>query len=248
MSKEDIFIERTNGCRFTTARHYALHTDIHTLITDCGLPLETLLLTPERMDEWKEMLDLELAKEGVKVSRMDTVLLHEKNKERCNCFTYLFAQVRNAARSPFPESRKAGRRLLDICKPCFGMQREAFDIITAGIQSLLIHLSKEEPTADLALLDLTRVVQTLEELNDTYIALDMERNSDRALNQLPPVRQTRPKADNCLRKICTLVEASYLVQTDPGIREAIALLIRTINTRIQEAKTIHKISMARSHN
>ncbi len=233
MDKKEIHIEGSYCGRYEIALHIQFHRSIFDLLSDGNVPLQKLFITPERMNEWRAFIDLEIDFVKRMRAHRNTAAMREKNRERNQCLTYLFAQVRSAELSPSPEQRESAARVRLVCNTCRGLQEESAMVKTAGIRALLIDLKKEDMAVDIATLGLGPIIRLLEETNEAYVALDFERLEDRVEEELPVSREIRPQTDGCFRRVCLLVEAAFLIHTAPEDRAAISALADQMNYRIR---------------
>ncbi len=233
MDKKEIHIQGSYCGRFDIAMHIQFHTSIYDLLMGGDVQLQKLFITPERMDEWRGFIDLEI--DFVKRIRahVNTKEMRETDRKRSRCLTYLFGQVRNAENAPSSELQEAGERVRLVCNTCRGLQQESAMVKTAGIDALLFDLKKEQMAEDIATLGLDSIIRLLEETNEAYRALENERTDDRLEEELPVSREIRPQTDGCFRRVCVLVEAAFLIHTNPEDRAAISSLADQINFRIR---------------
>ncbi len=245
--EERIVISSANATRFNNSRHYQYQFRMYGIFTGGIIATEKIHLTDSHMAEWKGYIDVEGELNQELVATAATQEMDVQEQLRDDIVTFLFDGFRSAAKSPFPEKRRAGMYLVDLADKNAGLQTQALDVETANIRSLVHDLRKPEFAAHVTTLGLDEVVDALETENDKYETMHMARQQAKASNNLPPAKEVRPLSDEMLLRACILLEASYLMSESEEDKAAMRELARQLNAQIAASKTAHNESQAQLH-
>jgi hypothetical protein len=139
--------------------------------------------------------------------------------------------VKGYAKLPVPEVRMMSKRLLQHIKDyriSVRMQRDS----KSGLMSNFIDGLEHQFAAEVAALRLERVVQSMKEENENYIATRVLRTEERMNKQARALFNARQQTDAAYRSFVEMVNAFAVVEGDGGYADFIAYM----NTLISQYK------------
>jgi hypothetical protein len=230
-------IEETRSNRLTLGLHADMQSRLYALISK--MPPEKILLEADDLIAWKKVIDIEQDLARVVSDSETTIRLRKKHYERGKVITSLFSEIRSARLSPIKERAEAGQRLFPIVKAYKGLQYENISEQTSHIDGLVVDLMKPEPFGDASTIGVNTHIVMLENLNQEFKTIRVERANTIASDNLPNSKTIRKQADDFTNSILTHIETAYIVASDAD-RNIISTLIDNINQAIYETATIYK--------
>ncbi len=238
-----VTIIKSRCTNFNNAEHAQFHEDVYNIVTGGTADPETFFVTTDLLAEWRGHIDTEQDISREVAASLNTKRMNEKEEDRDEDITGLFATARAAALNPIPEIREAGETLSLLADKYDGLQKEPNKQETLHINGLLLDLRKPEYAAAVTKLGLDPLVEKLEADNQEYDTLSAARTLERADKTLPAAKVVRPLSDAIYYRVCQFIEVAYLVCTDPEKKAAIKALVVLLNQLIMEARAAHNQSM-----
>lgn len=231
----------------STVMSLGLHTDLQMRLYDAvsqASATEKFPLAAKDLETWKENIDAQSDAARVVRAAEETQRMRKKDEERDCAIGALLGEIRQAARSPIPQLREAGRRLKLVADVYKGLRWKGAAEETAYISALLIDLNKEEPKADVETLGLGELVDILETANNEFDAIRSARTDARAARMIPTGTAMRRKNDATMYAVFRHIEAAYLMAASEKDRAPLGELIERMNQIITETKTAYRESKA----
>ena len=133
-----------------------------------------------------------------------------------------------------PQKHKAAERLGIVFHHFGNLAAMPYNEATGAIVNFVEEL-RGTYAADVELLELTELVNRLEEANNAFEAAVMERNAEASERPEAKLEEVRHEIDRCYLDILERIEAQALLEGD----ERFAGFIRTLNTNIERYKHRH---------
>ena len=153
---------------------------------------------------------------------------------RDSAFRALKAAWKYALASLEPPKYKAAERLGIVFHHFGNLAAMPYNEATGAIVNFVEEL-RGAYAADVELLDLTELVNRLEEANNAFEAVVMERNAEASERPEAKLEEIRHETDRCYLDILERIEAQALLEGD----ERFHGFIRTLNTNIERYKRNH---------
>lgn len=220
----------------------ALHAQFNDRLCEIvGKVQPQLINLPQEMyTNWRKFIDLEISINAEIAANEKTKSMEDIDSLRDNQASYLFEDIRNNTRSPFPEKRRAAEKLVLIVNKFTGLQTQAYDVETSNIKSLLKDLKSSENMSYCNALGLDEIIRLLESTNNEFDDLKAERTTERTEGDLPQSRAARKQTDEVCDNVCKIVEVAYLICTHDDGKKQILALIGEMNQYIAETKTTYR--------
>ena len=224
-------IEERGGWNFTIALHVEFQYEQYNRIKD--FDQAKLKFPAGLMEIWNGRLSREVkVKESAFVTQ-----LSDLDKERDKMLTSIFAIVRGQKLSPKKPTAEAATRLARVLKPYSNTQRASLDEESANIRALKEDVSTR--TDDIATLGLTDSFTELFALNESFVALRLQRQVESPREDLPNSRVVRAETSEAYDVVCCYIEAAFLHAANEEDRAAIGALIKDLNKVTAAYKTTY---------
>lgn len=228
-------IEERGGWNFTIALHVEFQYEQYNRIKD--FDQAKLKFPAGLMEIWNGRLSREVkVNKTVKESAFVTQL-SDLDKERDKMLTSIFAIVRGQKLSPKKSTAEAAARLARVLKPYANIQRASFDEESADIRGLKVDIGIL--TDDIATLGLTDSFTELFALNESFVALRLQRQVESPREDLPNARVARAETSEAYDVVCCYIEAAFLHAANEEDRAAIGALIKDLNKVTAAYKTTY---------
>ncbi len=196
------------------------------------------------LTDWRKYIDLEIAINAEIAASANTKLMSTKDSERDTQVSYLYEDIRNQLRSPFPEKKAAAEKLILIVNKFNGIQKQADDVETSDLKSLISDLKSPDNAPFCTTLGLDELINLLETTNNEFEALKATRTTERTEGSLPQSKATRKQTDELYSQICKIIEVAYLISSSEEDKKSILTLIGEMNQYITETKASYRQSQA----
>ena len=228
-------IEERGGWNFTIALHVEFQSEQYALVS--AFDQAKLKFPSGLMDIWNGRLSREVkVNKTVKESAFVTKL-NELDKQRDKVLSNIFAIVRGQKLSPKKTIADAATDLMRILKPYLHIQKISFDEESACIRALKEDVSTR--TDDIATLGLTDSFTELFALNESFVALRLQRQVESPREDLPNSRVVRAETSEAYDVVCCYIEAAFLHAANEEDRAAIGALIKDMNKVTAAYKTTY---------
>lgn len=228
-------IEERGGWNFTIALHVEFQSEQYALVS--AFDQAKLKFPAGLMDIWNGRLSREVkVNKTVKESAFVTQLSN-LDKERDKVLTSIFAIVRGQKLSSKKPTAEAATRLARVLKPYSNTQRASLDEESANIRALKEDVSTR--TDDIATLGLTDSFTELFALNESFVALRLQRQVESPREDLPNSRVVRAETSEAYDVVCCYIEAAFLHAANEEDRAAIGALIKDLNKVTAAYKTTY---------
>ena len=191
-------------------------------------------------EQYNRIKDFDQAKLKFPAGLMDiwnVTQLSNLDKERDKMLTSIFAIVRGQKLSPKKPTAEAATRLARVLKPYSNTQRASLDEESANIRALKEDVSTR--TDDIATLGLTDSFTALFALNESFVALRLQRQVESPREDLPNSRVVRAETSEAYDVVCCYIEAAFLHAANEEDRAAIGALIKDLNKVTAAYKTTY---------
>lgn len=220
---------------YNNALHAQFNDRMHGIV---GKIDATLINLPTQMyTNWRTFINLEIDINAEIAANAETKEMNETDVIRDGQVVYLFEDIRNQCRSPFPEKKDAANKLVLYVDAFNGVQKEANDVETARLKSLISDLRNETNAPLCSILGLDELINLLETTNNKYETLKATRTTSRTDSKLPKSIEVRKQTDDVYNKVCKIIEVAYLISDSDDDKKTILALISEMNQYIGETKT-----------
>ena len=157
--------------------------------------------------------------------------IHSTDKNRDLTFRGLADKVKSALKHYNAEVREAAKRTMIIFDGYGNVAYKPNDEETALIKSLIFDL-RSKVAADMELLQIVDWVAELERLNNYYVSLVSDRNSEVLVRTDLRMKTVRIESDNAYKAIVERINALIVVNGEGDYVE----FVKELNARIKRAK------------
>lgn len=196
--------------------------------------------------ETYEKLREEAYAELIKPRRFrETEEIVKLRKQRKNYFLLLKRSIQNLCNCPEEGKRNAAEVLAFVIWDDRNAHRESHLNSTGMMTKLVEKLRDEENFPHVVTLGLTATLDALEETNDRFNELNIERSTEAQRRaEAVKTKKIRPLLDDAFRRCTKALEALYtaneLIAQDPAVREEVGELINAISAlALRLKKTLH---------
>lgn len=165
----------------------------------------------------------------------ETAEMEKLDKERDDIGVYIITTVRNSRKSPLSAIAAASTRLYNVLKPYTGFQKLANQQETVKVSGMVADLKKPANAADVQALGLTELVTALEQANNQYEALTIQRTENRAASKIENSKNVRAEMDVLYDYFMTMA----FVESVAKPTEATAKFVLSMNALIAEINTLY---------
>lgn len=165
----------------------------------------------------------------------ETAEMEKLDKERDDIGVYIITTVRNSRKSPLSAIATASTRLYNVLKPYTGFQKLANQQETVKVSGMVADLKKPANASDVQALGLTELVTALEQANNQYEALTIQRTENRAASKIDNSKNVRAEMDVLYDYFMTLA----FVESVAKPTDATAKFVQSMNALIAEVNTLY---------
>ena len=227
---------------YSNSLHAQFNDRMHSIVG--GVAPTLINLPADIFNNWRTFINLEIEINAEIAANVETSKIADKDKERDTLSSYLFEDVKNQTRSPFPEKKEAAEHLMPIINKFQGLQSKSNDVETSEIKSLITDLRSSENVPHCTTLGLDELIALLETSNSEFDALKSGRTTKRTESKLPQSKDVRKQTDELYNKVCKIIEVAVLLAASEDDKKNIIALINEMNQYIAETKTSFKQSQA----
>lgn len=200
-------------------------------------------ITEVMLNGYKQHIDEEIELNKAAQKSIHSQTLQQADSLRDADMSVIFGTVDANRLSPNAAKRKAATELGIDLEPYRGVIGEGMEAETLHIKGLLVDMAKAENAARLETLDLKEVIDDLKKYNDLFVTVTTDRDSEKVTRAQSKSKSVRPLTDNEYAHICTLIQASMLMMTDPKDVEMGNALIDSMNVITADLKARWKQSV-----
>ncbi len=227
---KDIGFSKKNG-----AEHLNFHNEAKAFMISCGA--QNINCTTELNDY---ELALTVLRENMSRQQASAITpqLESTDEERDNLILYLFSLLDAGEYSPKETIKEAYQALYPAMQPYRGIGNNANTQESADIQAMLTEISSPALLPHAQKLGMTNGMDMLQNKNQEYIDLDMQR-----VSEVPSKKETaelRNRIDNIYFNIVIRINSTLTLQTNP---EAQTLAVN-INNLIDRTNAAYKQRIA----
>ena len=245
--KETVKIEASHSTNYDKMLHISYHRHLYNLIEEQDMAV--LHLDEELMKEWNAAIVAEERLINQTRSEELTDKMKKIDSERMSLFSYLITAINNAARFwSDPLKQEAGQHLSYIVSNYHGTTRKGNAAKSISLQALVMDLRHSIEAKMVETLSLTEVVDRMNEKNEEYLAVAMQRISKRSVNPLVNSSLLRSMTDALTQRVLDLCYASQLFTTNPAELEQIENTISLVNILTERVRAIYRRRLSTRQN
>lgn len=205
--------------KFNSSEYLRLMRMTHSELSKTGIDLLNIQAVEFSLFGQKIELFTDLFARSKAFSETDT--LQSLDKTRDAQWVYFINAIRNAEKSPIAAEREAYQALLLEIKPYIGKQNVAMQLQTELCNGLLFDMAKEVNQPYIQTLRLEAVLQALQEANENFDALFIQRNVKKQTEQTPSLLELRKEID-VLYTYCTdRLTATHTLASSEAVKNCI---------------------------
>lgn len=234
--------------KYSLALHVAYHMEMYGLLAkqeDLATRAHVSAALLAQYDETLKQLRDRNKEAGTSIEKVQT---DRRETERDRLLAVLFFLLTSALRALNDEERAAAERLEIELRSFRQVRKEADDVETASIRSLLKVCNREDLRADVDRLKLRDVLDKLGEENERFAKFKRQRIQDRHARHMQlTTRELRQKADRQLAEIQQLIQATGVIASVTDKQEDVAYvteLMHDMNAVIRGYRTTWRQSEA----